>query len=231
MTRATRPDSLASALAALAEHDAVPIAGCTDLLVVDTATARTHASVVDVHRLPELRGIRVDGGALDVGAATTFTELRRDANVRAHAPALAAAAATVGGWQIQNRATLGGNIANASPAGDSLPVLLALGAELVLAGAAGERQIPYEEMHVGYRATALAPGELIVRVRLPLASDGMVQRFEKIGTRAAQAISKVAAFGRERHRDLFQALWRGQILRKHFLSDGLPTLTALVQQP
>ena len=128
MTRAIRPASLDEAVRALAEPGAIAVAGCTDLLVVDTAQRRRHDTVVDLLRLPELRGIRVDGDALEIGAATSFTELRHSEEVLRHAPALAAAAATVGGWQIQNRGTLGGNIVNASPAGDSLPVLLALDA-------------------------------------------------------------------------------------------------------
>lgn len=191
MTRAARPDRLADALTALAEPGAVAVAGCTDLLVVDTATGRRHDAVVDVLRLAELRGVAERDGRLDIGAATTFAELRRAPLVVRHAPILAEAAATIGGWQIQNRATLGGNVANASPVGDSLPTLLALGAELVVASAGGQRVIDYATFHTGYRETALAAGELIVRVRVPLATPGEVQRFKKAGTRAAQAISKV----------------------------------------
>lgn len=202
MTRAFRPAGLDEALRLLSDPDlgAVPVAGCTDLLVVDVATGRRHAAVVDVHRLDELRGIHRDGEVIDVGAGVTFAELRLDPLVREHLPILAEVAATVGGWQIQNRATLGGNVANASPAGDSLPVLLALGAELVLAGAGGERRIAYDDMHTDYRRTALESGELIVRLRLPIPAPGSVQAFKKVGTRAAQAISKVVvafAAGRE----------------------------------
>ena len=104
----------------------------------------------------------------------------------------------VGGWQIQNRATLGGNMANASPAGDSLPVLLALDALVVAAGARGLREIPYAEFHTGYRKTALQPGEIVASVRLPYLPQGWVQAFRKVGTREAQAISKivVATVGR-----------------------------------
>jgi CO/xanthine dehydrogenase FAD-binding subunit len=104
---------------------------------------------------------------------------------------LAEAAATVGAWQIQSRATLGGNIANASPAGDSLPALLALEAVLVVAGAGGMRRVPYAEMHTGYRQTALNPGEIIVRVQIPAPIVHTEQFFEKVGTREAQAISKL----------------------------------------
>ena len=112
-------------------------------------------------------------------------------SLRAAFPALAQAAGQIGGWQIQNRATLGGNLANASPAGDSLPVLLALDATVVLASVRGLREIPYDGFHAGYRKTALQPGEIVARIRLPLPPAGTVQAFRKVGTREAQAISKV----------------------------------------
>ncbi|QDU68143.1 Nicotinate dehydrogenase FAD-subunit [Planctomycetes bacterium Pla86] len=171
--------------------DAVAVAGCTDLMVVDTATGRRHGAVVDLQRLPELAGVRDDGGWIDIGAAVSFSQLRREALVAEHAPILVQAAATIGGWQIQNRATIGGNIANASPVGDSLPVLLALGAELVLASSSGERRVSYADFHRGYRETVLEPGGLIVRVRVPHALPDQFQGFKKVGTREAQAISKV----------------------------------------
>ncbi len=186
---ATSPRKLGEALEALAAG-AIPVAGCTDLMVVDHARQRKHAAVVDLLRLPELRGIREDGGCIDIGAATTFTELRRDALIAAHAPVVAEMAATIGAWQIQNRATVGGNIANASPAGDSLPVWLALGAELVVQSVSGERRLAYDQVHQGYRRTALQPGELLVRLRLPKVASRRAS-YAKVGTRAAQAISKV----------------------------------------
>ena len=193
MTEACSPTSLAEALEWLGdgERRALPIAGCTDLMVVDAAEGRRHRSVVDLLRVPELRGVRVVDGVMDLGAATTFWELRRDALVARHAPVLQEMAATIGGWQIQARATIGGNIANASPAGDSLPLWLALDAELVLGSVHGERVLPYAAWHTGYRQTALLPGELIVRVRVPLPNPGTRHFFRKIGTREAQAISKV----------------------------------------
>jgi len=179
----------------------LPVAGCTDLMVRGPEALHRIDRVIDLLGIPELRGIReVDGGlgGLEIGAATTFSEIRSSAAVRAAFPALVDAASQVGGWQIQNRATLGGNMANASPAGDSLPVLLALDAVVVVAGPRGEREIPYTGFHVGYRKTALEPGEIIVRVRLPELPKGSVQAFRKVGTREAQAISKevVALVGR-----------------------------------
>ncbi|MGM0578874.1 MAG: FAD binding domain-containing protein [Myxococcota bacterium] len=190
MTVAHRPTGLSDALEAVAAG-ALPVAGGTDLLVEDHATGRVHDAVVDVLRLPELRGIRVEDDALEVGAASTFFTIREDPLVQEHAPVLADAAATIGAWQMQSRATLGGNIANASPAGDSLPVLLALDAEVVLASRdGGERVVPYVDMHLGYRRTARRPEELIVKVRIPIRPRPH-QAFRKVGTREAQAISKV----------------------------------------
>jgi CO/xanthine dehydrogenase FAD-binding subunit len=147
--------------------------------------------VIDLLSVPELRGIREVDGGLEIGATTSFSEIRSSAAVRAAFPILAEAAALVGGWQIQNRATLGGNMANASPAGDSLPVLLALDAVVVAAGAGGLREIPYSGFHEGYRKTALQPGEIVARVRLPYLPAGAFQAFRKVGTREAQSISKV----------------------------------------
>lgn len=193
MTVGHRPTSLDEAVRIMADPDApaVAVAGCTDLLVVDHAHGRCHPAVVDLLRLPELRGVREDDGVIDVGAACSFTELRGDPLICSHLPSLAAAAATIGGWQIQNRATIGGNIANASPAGDSLPVLLALDARLILHGPHGPRELPYDGFHSGYRTTALRPGELIVRIRIPRPAATARQAFKKVGTREAQAISKV----------------------------------------
>src|SRR6185295_12529566 len=169
----------------------VPTAGCTDLMVRDPEALHRMERVIDPLGVPELRGIHEVEGGLEIGATTSFTEIRRSAVVRAAFPSLAAAASVVGGWQIQNRATLGGNIANASPAGDSLPVLLALDAIVAAAGGRGLREIPYLEFHTGYRKTALKPGEIVAWIRLPFLPQGSVQAFRKVGTREAQAISKV----------------------------------------
>jgi CO/xanthine dehydrogenase FAD-binding subunit len=186
------PRTLAEALQALRDDPGLlPVAGTTDLLVADPLRRAGTARVLDLLRIPELRGVAETPDALEIGAATTMTDLRRHPAVAAALPALAAAAASVGGWQIQNRATLGGNAANASPAGDTLPVLLALDATVVVAGPGGTREIAYAAFHTGYRKTALAPGELIVRFHLPLPPAGARQAFRKVGTREAQAISKV----------------------------------------
>ena len=189
------PSSLADAFAVLAGSTAdapiTPIAGGTDVMVRITGEiGKPPARMLDLSRLSDLGGIDVDGGAVVIGARTTYTEIRRSDACREHLPALVEAAATIGAAQIQNRGTLGGNIANASPAGDTLPVLLALDAEIVVGGQRGERTIPAADFWVAYRRTALAPDELILRIRIPVAG-GREARFRKIGTRRAQAISKV----------------------------------------
>ncbi|MBW8877122.1 MAG: FAD binding domain-containing protein [Acidobacteria bacterium] len=189
---ALQPRSLDEVLQSLEDDPAlVPTAGCTDLMVRGPEALHEMDRVIDLLGVPELRGIQEVAGGLEIGATTSFSEIRRSAAVRAAFPALVAAASLVGGWQIQNRATLGGNMANASPAGDSLPVLLALDAVVVAAGARGLREIPYAGFHTGYRKTALRPGEIVARVRLPYLPEGSVQAFRKVGTREAQAISKV----------------------------------------
>jgi xanthine dehydrogenase small subunit len=185
------PRSLDEALSILTGAAHRPIAGGTDVMVQLTGELTPPPDrMVDLWRLDELRGISLERSSIVLGALTTYTEIRRSAICREHLPALVDAAATIGAAQIQNRGTLGGNIANASPAGDTLPVLLASDAEIVLASIRGERSIPASAFWTGYRETALASDELVVRVVIPLAA-GREIRFRKVGTRRAQAISKV----------------------------------------
>ena len=185
------PRGLAEAYAILAEGPARPIAGGTDLMVALTGELGDPPDrILDLWRLDELRGIAVDGDAISLGALTTYTEIRRSAVCHEHLPVLVEAAATIGAAQIQNRGTLGGNVVNASPAGDTLPVLLAADASFVLGSARGERVVAATEFWTSYRRTALAPDELLLRIRIPLLA-GREMRFRKVGTRRAQSISKV----------------------------------------
>jgi CO/xanthine dehydrogenase FAD-binding subunit len=185
------PRSLAEAYALLAGAPHRPVAGGTDLLVQLTGEiGPAPERVIDLWRLGELRGIRVVDRFLELGALTTYTQIRRSEACTAHAPALVAAAATIGAAQIQNRGTIGGNAMNASPAGDTLPVLLALDAVLIAGGPGGERSIPAAEFWPAYRRTPLRPEELLLRIRIPIV-EGRRQAFRKVGTRRAQAISKV----------------------------------------
>jgi xanthine dehydrogenase small subunit len=169
----------------------VRVAGCTDLMVGEPEKRPAHPGLLDLTGIAEIRGIEETAAGLKIGATTTFGEIRRSPAVLARFPALATASGQIGGWQIQNRATLGGNLANASPAGDSLPVLLALDATIVAAGPRGRREIPCSDFFVGYRRTALAEDEILAWVLLPAPPSGTVQAFRKVGTREAQAISKV----------------------------------------
>ena len=188
------PTRLEAAYALLADGSGPPwrpVAGGTDLMVQVTGEiGEPPERVLDIWGLDELRGIGIEGDALVLGALTTYTEVRRSPVVAEFLPALVEAAATIGAAQIQNRGTIGGNVINASPAGDTLPVLLACGAEMVLGSAAGERSIGADDFWPAYRQTARRPDELLLRVRIPLVPDRIV-RFRKIGTRRAQAISKV----------------------------------------
>ena len=185
------PARLADAYALLASAPHQPIAGGTDLMVRITGEiGEPPERLLDVSKLRELEGIGIEAGALVIGARATYTDIRRSALCREHLPALVDAAATIGAAQIQNRGTLGGNIANASPAGDMLPILLATDASIVLGSGRGERVVPAAEFFTAYRETALADDELILRIRIPL-PPGRETRFRKVGTRRAQAISKV----------------------------------------
>jgi CO/xanthine dehydrogenase FAD-binding subunit len=185
-----QPRSLDEALRLLRdEGPLVPIAGCTDLYVGLHFGTVGGQRFLDLQGLPALRGIRRRGDALVIGALTTYTELIASPLVRRHLPILAEASRWVGSPQIQNRGTLGGNVANASPAGDTLPVLAVAEAIVVLRCADGERRVPFGSFYSGYRRTFMRPDELIVAVEVPPVEGR--QWFRKVGTRAAQAISKV----------------------------------------
>ncbi|HEU0012867.1 MAG TPA: xanthine dehydrogenase family protein subunit M [Longimicrobium sp.] len=185
-----RPASLDDALRLLRDDGPlVPLAGCTDVYVALEFGLHPAKRFLDIWGLDELRGIEVRGDRLRIGGLTTHTEIVRSPEVAEWLPILAAAGREVGGVQIQNRGTLAGNIANASPAGDTLPVLAVADAEVVLRSADGERTVPFAGFFTGYRATVLRPDELIAAVEIPRVEGA--QWFRKVGTRAAQAISKV----------------------------------------
>lgn len=180
--------TLDDALGALAaEPDATVLAGGTDVMVDVNAGRRRLGAVVAIGRVAQLRGWRVEGGTLRIGGATTYTDML-EAAFAAVAPGLAEAARTVGSPQIRNAGTLGGNIATASPAGDTLPVLAALDAVVVLAAAAGERRVALTELITGPKRTGIGPGELVVAVEVP-AGPGRPQEYLKVGTRNAMVIA------------------------------------------
>jgi CO/xanthine dehydrogenase FAD-binding subunit len=191
-------ETLAEAFRVLAEHGrgVRVVAGGTDLMVLMNAHQLDAARFLDIWRVGELRGITDEGERLRVGALVTYTELIRSPLVGRDAPALVAASRTIGAIQIQNRGTLGGNIVNASPAGDSLPVLAACDAELEIGSSRGLRRVAFNEFYTGYRQTVLAEDELLVAVRLPKLQANERDFFYKVGTRRAQAISKVVMAAR-----------------------------------
>jgi CO/xanthine dehydrogenase FAD-binding subunit len=167
----------------------VPLAGGTDVYVGLNFGTLPAKRFLDLWALDDLRRIRLSNGTMSIGALATYTEIIRSPLVRRRLPILAAAAREIGGVQIQNRGTLGGNIANGSPAGDTLPVLAVADATLVLASSGGERRVPFNSFYTGYRRSVLRSDELIAAVEVPLLAGR--QWFRKVGTRAAQAISKV----------------------------------------
>jgi xanthine dehydrogenase small subunit len=188
-----QPASLDEAFRMLRAERLTPLAGATDLFVGLNFGTLTARAFLDLGRLDSLRTIEVRDDVLHIGALATYTEIMQSPAVRERVPMLVAAAGQVGGVQIQNRGTLGGNIANGSPAGDSLPVLAAADATVVMCSADGERRAPFASFYTGYRASVLRPDELIVRVEIPRIEGA--QWFRKVGTRAAQAISKLVMAG------------------------------------
>src|SRR5689334_22230349 len=167
----------------------MPIAGATDVYVGLNFGTLPVRRYLDIWAVDELRGISVRDDKLVIGALATYTDCIRSREVAERLPMLIDASRLVGGPQIQNRGTIGGNIANASPAGDSLPVLAAADAFVVLRSATAERRVPLTSFYTGYRATVRRPDELITAVEVPRVEGR--QWFRKVGTRAAQAISKV----------------------------------------
>jgi len=191
-----RPRTIHEALRALRDdNELVPLAGCTDLYVALNFGTLAGSKFLDLWPLERLRKIEVVGdGVLRIGALARFTDIILSRRVKTLVPMLVDASKQIGGPQIQNRGTIGGNIANASPAGDSLPVLAATDAVVVLASQdAGQRRVKFTEFYTGYRKTARKADELILAVEIPRVSG--TQWFRKVGTRQAQAISKVVMAG------------------------------------
>ncbi len=187
------PASLAEALRLLADEPGIwrPFAGGTDLMVLLEAGRLAHQRFISLWGLPELRGITATTETVSLGAMTTYAQIQRNEILRAEFPLLVEAAGLTGAVAIQNRGTIGGNIANASPAADSLPALLVYEAEVELHSAAGARRVAYRDFHTGYKATVMRPEELIHSIHLPRTTAGWRQYSRKVGTRKAQAISKV----------------------------------------
>jgi xanthine dehydrogenase small subunit len=185
-----RPKTIHDALDKLRKNpDLVPLAGCTDLYVSLNFGTLAGTKFLDLWPLQRLRKIEVVDDVLRIGALATFTDIILSRRVHDWLPMLVEAAKQIGGPQIQNRGTIGGNIANASPAGDSLPVLAAANAMVLLRDADDVRRVPFTEFYTGYRKSVRRPDELILAIEIP--KQNGKQWFRKVGTRAAQAISKI----------------------------------------
>src|SRR5580700_5208328 len=193
------PNNLQAVVSLLAEEPGMwlPIAGGTDVMVQYAAGKLAARKLVSIWNLPELRQIEATANGIRIGAGCTYSDLRRNEIVRREFTLLTSAAGWTGGIANQNRGTIGGNIVNASPAGDSLPALLVYDAELILVSARGERRLPYVNFHTGYKTTQMAPDELVQTVCLRRRFSGYFSHARKVGARSAQAISKlcIAALG------------------------------------
>ena len=187
------PSSLGEALDVLAQDSGAwkPFAGGTDLMVLLEAGRLPHKNYVNIWNLKELRGIEVTDSQVTIGALSTYTDVQNHPVLQEEFPMLCQAAKETGGIAIQNRGTLGGNIVNASPAADSPPALLAYNAELEVVSKAGARRIPYSGFHKGYKEMDIRPDELLRAIHLPRYTKGLRHYYRKVGTRKAQAISKV----------------------------------------
>jgi CO/xanthine dehydrogenase FAD-binding subunit len=194
------PRDLGAALSRMASEPGVwrAFAGGTDLMVLLEAGKLPHKKFLNIWNLAELRGIKVTAEHVALGALTTYAEVQRHEILVREFPLLCRAAAETGSVATQNRGTLGGNIANASPAADSPPALIVYDAEIEIFSAGGARWVPYAAFHTGYKKMNLQAGELIRSIRLARPHGVWKQYFRKVGTRRAQAISKIcfAAAGR-----------------------------------
>ena len=191
------PGNLPAVLSLLAQEPGswLPIAGGTDVMVVYASGKLAARKLVSIWNLPELRRIELLPAEIQIGGACTYTDLQEHEVIRREFPLLSLTGSWTGGIANQNRGTIGGNIANASPAGDSLPALLAYDADLLLVSVRGDRRVPYRTFHVGYRKTQLAPDELIRAVCLPRRFSTYYAYMRKVGTRNAQAIAKLSLAG------------------------------------
>jgi CO/xanthine dehydrogenase FAD-binding subunit len=188
------PNSLDAVLQILADSPDryTPIAGGTELMVALGAGRLHLRKLISLWNLEELRFIDITPDAIILGAGTTFTDIRKHPLIAKELPILAQAASWTGGIANQNRGTIGGNIVNASPAADTPPALLAYDAELSLISKRGSRTLPYRDFHLAYKETALEPDELLHSITILRNYTDYKSYIRKVGTRNAQAISKVA---------------------------------------
>jgi CO/xanthine dehydrogenase FAD-binding subunit len=228
------PNSLDAILQILASSPDryTPIAGGTELMVALGAGRLQPKKLISLWNLAELRFIRVTPDAIVIGSGTTFTDLRRHQTIASELPLLAQAASWTGSIANQNRGTLGGNIVNASPAADSPPALLAYDATLTLISTHGTRTMPYRDFHLAYKKTALAPDELLHSITLSRNWSGYKTYIRKVGTRNAQAISKVALAAIARtHNGVIEDIRIGAASLRETPTRLIATEQSLIHQP
>lgn len=230
-----RPRSLAELAQAMKQktENSYLVAGCTDFLTKRNGTAWTGDALIDLLSVPELRQLSLSADSLYIGAACTHSQIEQDPSVRRYFPALAQACGGIGSVQIRNRGTLGGNLCNASPAGDTYPALLVLGASaLVMDGDARTRAIPVSELILGPGMTCLAPDEVLLGVQLPLPAPEAVSAFGKLGERKYVSIAKISlAVSLRAGNGIIQdaAVALGAVAGKAFLSEA--AAACLKQKP
>lgn len=187
------PRDLPSALEILAREPGVwkPFAGGTDLMVLFEAGKLAQRKFMSIWKLQDLRQIETRPDAIAIGALSTYSDIQRNEVLQREFPLMCRAALETGSIATQNRGTLGGNIANASPAADSPPALLVYDAEIELISGKGTRRLPYRDFHTGYKKMRMRDDELIGRIHLNRSVKQNKQYYRKVGTRRAQAISKI----------------------------------------
>jgi len=207
-----KPKSLEEASRFLAVHaaEARLFQGGTDLLIRIEGKFIRPRYVVDVKNLDGMREIAYNENGLTIGAAATMNQVANSPEVQQHYTILAESAATVGSYQLRNRATLGGNLCNASPAADTAPALLVLEAEAIIFGPRGQRTVPLAEFFIGPGKTVLEPGEILTAVHVPLPPAGNAGRYLKLGrTRIGDiAVIGVAVFGYPQRANPSGTAWR-----------------------
>ena len=192
-----RPADLQACLHMLHEHPGRfrPLAGGTDLMVLFNAGKLPPGELLDISRFQELQGIEVSPQSVRLGALATYRDILQHPLLKTEFPNLVQAAFWTGASAIQNRGTLGGNVANASPAADTPPALLSYGAQIELVSSQGTRTLDYAHFHLDYKKTAMRPDELIAALIVPRPGSARFHFYRKVGTRKAQAISKVCLAG------------------------------------
>ena len=192
-----RAKSVEHAIELLARPDgeARLLAGGQSLIATLNMRLSAPKLLIDLNGVNGLAGIAIKNGMVEIGALTRHAEAERSADIVRHAPLIALAMPHIGHAAIRNRGTLGGNIANSSPAADSLPALLVYETELELVSTQGARWVAYRDFHTGYKTTVMRTDELISAIRLPRVTADWQQYARKVGTRKAQAISKVCFAG------------------------------------